>query len=189
MAPGQQGYYFMLILAAGSARMNPVNGQWTTANQFGAQGQDNWFNNPVSSTQLEICWIQHQPGPVCTYPIDKDFEQNLDECKRYFQKSWDLPVSVPSLGYPGLCYGIGNGTNKVRCFERFQQEMFTAPNVTLYTQGSLKNQCTLDLNPNVDVSLSAPLTVSTKGIQDITISRTCPVGTPVFFHYAADTGI
>lgn len=190
LTPGQQGYNLIITLAAGANFMNSVNDAWTNVSTgYGAPGQDNFFNNPVSSTQLEIAWVQHQPGPVCSYPIDKPFDVNLHECKRYYQKSWDLPVMPGSQGFPGLCYGIGNGSSTVRSMTRLEREMYIAPTLMLYTQGAVKNSVTLDLPTPVDSALSAPLAPSTKAIGDIVVSRSVPVGTPVYFHYTADTGL
>jgi hypothetical protein len=77
----------------------------------------------------------------------------------------------------------------VRSMHRFETEMYQAPALTLFTQGGVSGSATIDLATPVDSVVSAPLAPSTKAIGNITLARTVPVGTPVYFHFTADTGI
>lgn len=197
IVPGVPGYYLMIVLAAGSARMNTQNDVWTSNPlAWGAPGQYNWFSNPVN-TLLELAFVQHQPGAVCGPPIDKDWYTNLSECKRYYQKSWDYATYLPSASGNGAAFGVGNGSSTVRSYARFETEMWTppvqvsggAPGTALYTPGAVQNSVTLDLSTPVDAPVVSGAAVSAKAIQNFTLNRTVPVGTPVLFHYTADTGI
>ena len=86
LVPGTYGYAFQICLAGGSAMLVSANDAWVSSGGgvgFAARGQDNFASNPVNST-FDIAFIQHEPGSLCTTFQDKPFNQNLDECLRYY---------------------------------------------------------------------------------------------------------
>jgi hypothetical protein len=101
IAPGNVGYILGISLVVGSTYRSPANDTWQTfTNCIGAAGQSNWFASPLNST-FDIAFVQHEPGSQCTPFIDKPFAHNLDECLRYFQKSYSYTVR------PGTADGTG----------------------------------------------------------------------------------
>ena len=68
----------------------------------------NFAASPVNST-FDIAFVQHEPGSLCTTLMDKPFSQNLDECLRYFCKSYELtdkPGALVGAGMKQLYTGI-----------------------------------------------------------------------------------
>jgi hypothetical protein len=96
--PGWQGtynyldrtlaYYFEIGLAAGANKQVPANDVWVAGNFCSANGVDNFANNPVGST-FDVAFAQHSPGGECGYLLDKPWQTNLDECIRYYEKSYN----------------------------------------------------------------------------------------------------
>ena len=85
--PGAQGYNLTVTLACGSTYMAPAAGTWQTGLFLGAPGMSSWVASPVNSTFF-LAFVQHEPGALCTTLMDKPFSQNLDECLRYYQKTY-----------------------------------------------------------------------------------------------------
>jgi microcystin-dependent protein len=131
--PGNIGYSLLITLASGSGNITPANGTWQSGSFLAAIGQSNFAASPVGST-FDIAFVQHEPGPLCTTPIDCPFTQNYDGCLRYFQKSavygtkpgTDSPATVI-----GMAATIGTANTAVRGALRFIKSMAKAPTFTL----------------------------------------------------------
>ena len=132
--PGANGYQIGITLACGSTFMSPANDTWQTGSFWGAVGQSNFYGQPVNST-FDIAFIQHEPGPLCTTLIDKPFSQNLDECLRYYQKSYDYALK-PGVASPvnGASQAfIGAGLPTVVPGTVLPKRMVKAPTVIAYS--------------------------------------------------------
>jgi hypothetical protein len=101
LTPGLAGYYPGIVLAAGTTYTIPANDIWQTSAAFGAVGQSNFANNSVNST-FDLAFIQHEPGALCTTPIDKPFSQNYDECLRYYCKTYNYTEAIGTADFNGL---------------------------------------------------------------------------------------
>jgi hypothetical protein len=104
IAPGSQGYTIVICLAAGSTYIASANDTWQNANTLGAVGQSNFCGQPIG-TNLQLFFLQHEPGPVCTTPIDCPYSQNLHECLRYYHKTFQYST------VPGSSTGLGGNLN------------------------------------------------------------------------------
>ena len=132
-SPGAQGYYIGICLGAGSDWTGPADTwQNSTNGFFAATGTDNWFSKPVNST-FDIAFVQHEPGPLCTTLMDKPFTQNLDECLRYYAKSYIYNMVAGTVSNNGIAAwisilnsSVGNGNVS------FPKPMAEVPTVTLY---------------------------------------------------------
>ena len=98
LSPGVTGYTLTIVLAAGSNFVAPAADVWNAGNFLAAPGADNFASKPVNSG-IYFSFVQHEPGPLCTTLIDKPFSQNLDECLRYYQKSYDYALK-PGVASP-----------------------------------------------------------------------------------------
>jgi hypothetical protein len=102
-APGVNGYQLVIALAAGTSATSPANDTWQNGNFYGALGQSNFAASPVNST-FDIAFIQHEPGALCSTPMDCPFGTNYDGdfgCLRYFYKTYEL------TGALGNTSGVG----------------------------------------------------------------------------------
>ena len=127
VTPGANGYQIGISLAAGSTITSPANDVWQNGNFIGAVGQSNFANNPVNS-YFDIAFVQHEPGSVCSTLMDKPFTQNLDECLRYFQKSYDYAIKPGTATFP-VCasFMCANLTAAINGPAIFSKRMAKAP--------------------------------------------------------------
>lgn len=86
--PGSAGYKIGLGLTTGTAFRSTVN-IWSAGNFYGPTGTLGVFNlaHQNAGSYVDVAFIQHEPGAFCSIPIDKPFDINLTECRRFYQKS------------------------------------------------------------------------------------------------------
>jgi hypothetical protein len=183
--PGSAGYSLTITLACGSTYSSPTNWIWINANFVGALGQSNFASQAVNST-FDIALVQHEPGPVCSTLIDCPFEENYDECQRYFQKSSSYGTAVGSTG-GALSATVATNATYVVPFFSFLKAMAKVPTVTIYNgnsgaAGSVYNNST-GASPAVS---GAPATE--KGIVYLQLAATQAASNFITFAYSADTG-
>ena len=186
-AVGLAGYFLYITLCAGSSEVTPANDTWQTGFFPGANGQDNFAANAANST-FDLAFIQHEPGP-CTTLIDKSFSQNLDECLRYYQKSYDYDTTVgTSSNTSGAAVFFQSTTTVVKSTVKFHKPMAKVPTVTGY------NWATGAANSirfaGVDYAVSAATDIGKNGFDGFT-TATLPavtVGAQASEHYTADSG-
>jgi hypothetical protein len=133
MVPYSVGYVLNIMLCCGSNYIVPAEGVWQNGNFIGAPGMGNFAANAVNST-FDIAFVQHEPGPDCSSLIDIPFSQNLDDCMRYYQKSFPYTV-VP--GTPSnanfVCMGpVPAGWQSMSVGFQFRKELAKPGNVIYY---------------------------------------------------------
>jgi hypothetical protein len=183
--PGAVGYFFTVALAAGSTYTAPANDIWQTGNFLGASGQSNFAANAVNST-FDLAFIQHEPGPECSTLIDLSFEDNLDACLRYFQKSYDYGVALGTSG-AGVSGIIPTNTTYVPSPGQFPRAMAKTPTATIYNgstgaAGSVYNAAS-GASPTV-----SSVAITTKAIDYIVLATAQVAGQWAYYQYAVDTG-
>jgi microcystin-dependent protein len=131
--PGTVGYLLNICFGAGSAMTSPANDTWQNGNFLGAAGQDNFASKPVNS-ELDIAFIQHEPGALCTTLIDKPFTQNLDECLRYYQKTYDYETVAGTATWAGSRSLVvpSGGTAAALGPLAFTKPMAQVPTITIW---------------------------------------------------------
>ena len=187
--PSSPGYQIRIVLASGSSVTAPANDTWQTGNFWGAVGQSNFAASPVNST-FDIAFVQHEPGPVCSTFIDKPFSQSLDECLRYYCKSYDyatrpgtatsngrMPFIVPSIA--GL--NIAAGANS------FPKPMARVPSViNTWAIDGTANSCTDNTNGG---NKTTTVTIfSERSFTQFTLGTASTSGALITCQYIADTG-
>jgi hypothetical protein len=187
---GIAAYQLSIALAAGATWMSPANDTWQNGNFVGALGQSNFASSPVNST-FDIGFIQHEPGPVCTTPIDKPFIQNYGEALRYFCKTYDyavLPgatgVSVGvRMGIPATATGLNNLGNQ------HPVVMAKVPTVSIYNHSTGALNSVRDI-AGADHAISSLAGQSTMSPFYGAVSSGLTAGASglCYFHYTADTG-
>jgi hypothetical protein len=132
VTPGHAGYEFDICLAAGSALIAPAANIWQTGNFMGAPGMDNFGALPVNTT-FALFFVQHEPGPLCTTLIDKPFQQNYDECLRFFCKSYNYAAALNSTTGGGyVSQTVAAGSHPIGG-ARFPKPMAKVPTITGYS--------------------------------------------------------
>lgn len=189
VGPGVTGYSLVINLAAGSTLTAPANGTWQNGNFIGAAGQMNFAAQVVNST-FDVAFVQHEPGALCTTPIDCPFTQNLDECLRYFAKSYDYDVAVGTANAVGDVALAQQSTAGVYGTVRFPKLMAKIPTCTAYNPVTGAANSTR-LIAGTDYAVTAFANVGKGGFDNFaTATMPAPVaGATVKIHYTADTGL
>jgi hypothetical protein len=110
-------------------------GAWTAGAKFAPTGATSVVG--TSGATLYITGVQLEAGTTATPFEHRMYSQELAMCQRYYEKSWNQSVSVPSTDTGGavsmLCMANSATTlhnNGVR--HNFQYRKRTAPTVTVY---------------------------------------------------------
>jgi hypothetical protein len=186
-APGQVGYLFRIVLAAGTTYTAAANNAWQTANVLGVTGMSNFL--ATAGATLDLAWIGHEPGALCTTPQDLPFQQNYDDCLRYFQKSYSYgQIAGGAVGGGAInIYApvFGQPYSPIR----FPKMMAKSPTMTFYSpvtgaSGNIRNY-----SSTVDVATTGVTNPSDGGFAGPTIATVSSTATVNYaWHYTADTG-
>ena len=185
--PGTAGYYSGLNLTVGSTYMSAANDTWQNSGNTGAVGQMQFATQVVNST-LDIAFVQHEPGSAVSTLIDKPFSQNLDECLRYYQKTYDYDVPIQTASSPGAIALTQIGTTALAGPVRFHKPMAKVPAMTAYSYSTGAPNAVRILS--TDYAVSGFSVVGKTGFAQL--NGTLPanaLGSVGFFHYTADTGL
>lgn len=186
-APGGIGCYLFISLAAGSALLGASN-VWQTGNISGATGMSNFASNPVGST-FDIAFVQHEPGPLCTPPNDKPFDQNLEECLRYYQKSYDytLKPGVASAINGTTQAFVGSGMPTIVPGAVLPKRMAKVPTIVVFSSNDGTMNAVYDFTSSGNRAVSATY-AGEAAIVQASLTAAAPVGNLIRYHWTADTG-
>jgi hypothetical protein len=182
---GAVGYSLAICLAAGSTFTAPATGSWTSGNFLGAPGMDNFLAKPVG-TNIALAFVQHESGPQCTSLIDKPFASNLNECLRYYAKSYAYVTAAGTGVAAGEAWFNASGTTTFAFgYAPFPLPMAKSPTVTAYNSqtGAINGAQSFPNGTNV-----TGITVSNNERSIGYISGTLVSGQMYRFHFTADTG-
>ena len=187
LAAGNLGYSMTICLAAGVSFTAPAAGTWQSGNWLGAPGMSNFAASPVNST-FDIAFVQHEPGPVCSTFMDKPFSQNLDECLRYYAKSYSYAVAAGTASAIGQCAMYCPASLHPVTPIRFKKTMAKAPTVTGYSpvSGAINNL--RDNTAVLDKAINGASSVGDDGFSGFTVTSPNAAAWQSLSHYTADTG-
>jgi hypothetical protein len=190
--PGNIGYQLSICLAAGSTYITSANGTWQNGNFLGAVGQSNFAASPVNST-FDVAFVQHEPGAVCSTPIDSPFEENYRSCQRYFSKShgYAIKPGVAAGGNPAFFVSGSNqsGSINVNGAIPFPVHMAKTPTCTMYHDSTFAANTARMIFAGT--TYSVPVTAvynGETGMYGMTCSGSNTAWTIVFADWVADTG-
>jgi hypothetical protein len=183
-SPGVLGYRFDICLAAGTSFTAPVNNSWNSGNFLGAPGQSNFASNTAGAT-FDIAFAQHQPGVVCSYPVDLPFPQNLEDCTRYYCKSHPFNTAPGAVAVGGISAIMTATGSQVVAPVQFAKRMMATPTVLGYnpTTGSVNTVA----GPLTPQAITGVISASDMGFGGFALSSVAVAGV-YNFHYTADTG-
>jgi hypothetical protein len=164
-SPGAVGYLFDFCLASGSTLIAPAADTWQSGTFVGAPGMSNFAASPVNST-FDIAFVHHEPGPVCSTLIDKPFSGangNLDECLRYYCKSYPYTVRAGSVNSLGTVSASMPASQNVWCPVRFMKTMAKAPTVATYSDVTGAVGAVRDVSAGVDRGVATYTNVGDSG--------------------------
>lgn len=185
MSPGVIGYTFAVCLGTGTTYQTSTTGSWVSGNYLGYSGMANFLAN--NGAQFQLRFIQHEPGP-CSTLMDKPFTQNLDECLRYYQKSYNYGSAAGTVigsVFNGL---IPTGQpSYVIGFQGFLKPMAKVPAVVIYdnNNGAANSMYNNSISAHPAVTT---VSVGDKGISFVQLGTAQTAGHWMTGHYTADTG-
>jgi hypothetical protein len=196
---GVSGYILTVMLVSGPTFTAPAADTWQNGNFMGAPGMSNFAASPVNST-FDIAFVQHEPGSACSTLMDKPFTQNLDECLRYFCKSYDYGVAPGAVDGNGSITGW-NGQAALagadfQCPIRFPKTMARSAGTAPVISGQGLYTWTIAGTPNAvrdsagaaDRGISVFLGPGTGGFRGMTLSAGLIANSYGVFQYKMDTG-
>jgi hypothetical protein len=186
--PTVQGYNLEICLAAGATMIAPAADVWQNAFYTGAPGMSNFCGQAVNST-FWAAFIQHEPGP-CTTLQDLPFQQNLDDCLRYYTKSYhyNTIAGTASSGAGSAIFPAFAG-NQPYCWQPFKKVMAKIPTVTSYSPTTGAINTMRDVTPgNVDRAVTAAVNVGDTGFSGFNITGANAANWIAQFNWTADTG-
>jgi hypothetical protein len=148
---------------------------------------DNFLAKPVG-TNLVLAFVQHESGPQCTSLIDKPFSANLNECLRYYCKSYNystLPGTASAPGWVDFSIFTGLGTSPGGLCP-FPVPLAKSPSVVAYNFAGAINSCT-NVSTSTVVAVSS-VSSNERSINELTIGTAQTVGNMIRFQFTADTG-
>jgi len=185
--PGAIGYQLRICLGCGSTYQAPSTG-WQNGNFLAPAGVTN-FLSLASGKNFILGFVQHEPGPNCTALIDKPFSQNLDECLRYFQKTYDYASAIGTGTSNGCVLGADAAVSAVIQGLKFPKIMAKPPSMTAYNHQTGAANSIYDTNGGVARTVTGFGSVGTGAFN--TVVATGIVASPsnfCYIHYTADTG-
>ena len=188
-APGTVGQLIRIVLGAGSTNTSPANDVWNTGTYYAATGQTNFAGQ--ASAVLTLGFLQWEPGPVCTTPIDLPFDQNLWACERYCTKSYDYGVRPGTVVTAGRIQGVAGAGGSPNCIPVFfKKRMAKAPTIAGYSDVSGAGGNIRDESAGIDRAITAvaPNPPGESGFHGFNCSTQNAAIAVYSFHYVADTG-
>jgi hypothetical protein len=186
LVPGQVGYWLLITLAAGTSQTVAANNTWQSGSRYGAVGQSN-FLSTLNAT-FDIAFVQHEPG-VPTTLMDKPFSQNLNECARYFQSSYDYGIKPGSVSTNGqIATRAVAGDTFIYTPVPLRSTLAKAPTMTIYSpvtgaSGNARNGST-----GADVAVASAAAPGMNGYSGIILSAATVATQVLSWHHSADTG-
>jgi hypothetical protein len=187
MSPGNPGYTFVITLAAGATLTTPGNDVWQNGNFLGAIGQSNFAASPINST-IDFAYAGHEPGAICTTPLDLSFKDNLLQCQRYFDKSQDYGIKPGTAGPFNVRWSLPGTQNPSVMTFLFKQRMAKAPTISAWATSSLTANAIRDETAAVDRAISSTIGVGESGFNGWNLSAVNAGQWTGSAYFAADTG-
>lgn len=185
------GLMVTFTLATGST-FQTTAGAWQTGNYLGTSAQVNCLDSTANF--FRVTGVKLEEGPIATKLPMVDFEQELDRCLRYYQKSFayataaaqNVGVNTGELIFPqhvgAASVFNAEGTN-------LQKRMRTAPTLTYYNPAAANAQVR-NTNTNTDCTGTGSTQI---GEYQFTITATTPAGSATSetlrVHWAAEAEI
>ena len=159
---------------------------WSTSSMFGLTGTTQWINNAAAT--FAITNVQVEKGMMATPFEVRPYGMELQMCMRYYEKSYNLSVTIGSITEEGVLMGRSiNTSGRITGMIQGIVEKRSLPLMTWYnpatgTSASIRNS-TLSTN----VSVIAVTEVGTKSIGTPTITAAAADGYLFKGHWVADS--
>lgn len=186
-APGNAAYQIRICFGCGSNYIAGSTG-WQAGNYMTSMGLPNPF---VVGALLNMFFIQHEPGPVCTEPMDISWEQNYRQCQRYYTKSAPYGTAPNQAMWSFIGPWVGSTAVRTGTSVRWPVELAKTPTVTMYDNTNTPNQIYMDFNGVRYAVASCSMTSPTRFVEQVNLTTTpsgINAGSTALASWTADTG-
>jgi hypothetical protein len=162
--------------------------QWLTGNFQTTPNQVNFMD--TIGNEIYLNFFKIEPGTIFTGWSEPLEATILDQCKRYFQKSYGSNVDPGVITNSGASLAFRASTNQdvYELITKFNTSMRSIPDVTWYSpvSGAANNIYYLGTGSDISVSLSGDANSEGSGFPRSASGSFGIVGDGVSAHYTAD---
>jgi hypothetical protein len=184
--PGGVGYNLEIFLACGSTYTAAANAAWQIGDIRGVTGMSNLL--ATAGATFDIAFVQHEPGALCTTPIDCPFVENLFASQRYFCKSFDYAVKPGSVSQLGAYAVTVIGGRNPLVSVIFPTRMAKDPTIIGYSPITGNANNIYDQVAAADVAITSVNQVGETGFQGFGLSSRNASNYVANYQMTADTG-
>jgi hypothetical protein len=188
IVPGVMGYSIAITLAAGVNFTAPVNDTWQNGNFPGAAGQDNFFSKTVGST-FDIGFMQHEPGAVCSTLMDRSWQQNYDDCLRYYDKSYNYDVKAGAVSGSGAMTYMVVASQPAYAQFWYKKPLAVSINPVMYSSTSGTSGVVRDATASTDRAISSYASPGQKGFSGADLTARPATAWLCQAHYTVDSAM
>jgi hypothetical protein len=183
--PGGVGYNFEIFLACGSTYLAAASAAWQNGDIRGVTGMSNFL--ATAGATIDLAYIGHEPGAVCSTPMDCPFTQNYDDCLRYYSKSYDY-ATQPNTATPNGCMFLYLPAGAM-CYlpVRFNRLMAKVPTITGYSGVGGVNSV-YDATSGINRTITGSAYPGQTGFGGFNLATPSGGQSVYQFHWTADTG-
>jgi hypothetical protein len=179
------GLYISFALSMGSTRHTTPNA-WQTGNYFATANQVNACDN--TANEFYLAQLKLELGNVATPIVPRPFSEELELCKRYFQKSYQYASPVGSSpNYNGECSSYGANTYYVQADGMpVSPTMRDYPTVTVYSPINASVGQAYNAAAAININWIG-LNISNNRIRFYSNTAGCTSGHQIRWHYTLDS--
>lgn len=156
------------------------------ASNLGIGGSTNDF--------FQLTGVQLELGAIATPFEHRRFAEELNDCKRYYQKSYNYSVAPASASNLGMIARQGDSSTTVQQYPgvQFQQPMRDNPTVTIYspqdgTSGVVSNRSSTINSHSTNVGVNSIDNIGENGFGSLNLDSA--TGPAIAFHYEARSDV
>lgn len=170
-----------------------TTGSWQTGAAYASSAATNLM--ATTGATIQITGLQFEPGTVCTPLERRPYGQELELCKRYYEKSYDVGIAVKTAniaGYAVINTGAAQTVANATAYGgnvNFKVGKRSTPTTTVYsfvsgTSGAVSNATGLDLAAGSGLAVNPSL--NTFMVQNNSGGTITTVQNYVICHWTAD---
>jgi hypothetical protein len=142
----------------------------------------------TAGATFDIAFIQHEPGMLCSTPIDCPFTQNCEDCLRYFSKSYDYAARPGTATQNGNIFFTVAASQNPYSYIPFQKPMAKVPTVTGYSPITGASNNVRDASAAIDRAITSTTLPGERAFAGFGLSTVNAGLANYQYHYTADTG-
>jgi len=171
-------------LASGSNFITSTPNTWETANNIMSANSVTLMD--VATKEFRLGGVQLEQGTVATPYERLAIEEIIDQCQRYYEKSYDLGVDPATSTVIGHQIAFSDDAlNRIRSYLTFSTRKRAIPTVAHYSDTGVINQVTI--NGSTHEAISGGSVMSDVGERGCTNDFSCTTaGVKCAWHWTAD---